>query len=55
MIFVKLRSVSLPATLTSKISNFSNGLVDVLILKYERGGISTFEFVSRVSCRYKNE
>jgi hypothetical protein len=31
MIYVKLRSVNLPATVTFKISHVSNGLVDDLI------------------------
>ena len=56
MIFVKLRSVNLPATVTNKVSHVSNRLVDDLILKkYERGEISRFEFVSKVTYRYKKE
>ena len=36
MIYVKLRSVNLPAAVSIKISLVSNGLVGDLIKKYER-------------------
>ena len=46
MIFVKLRNINLPATLTNKISLCQTEW-HVLIKKYERGEISRFEFVSK--------
>jgi hypothetical protein len=40
MIYVNLRSVNLPVTVTSKRSHFVKKLVDGLIKRYERGEIS---------------
>jgi hypothetical protein len=37
MMYVTLRCVNLPATVTKKVSHVSNGLVDDLIKKDERG------------------
>jgi hypothetical protein len=54
MIYVKLRSVNLPATVTNKRSHVAKGMVDDLFTKYERGEISGLEFVSKVCYRYKN-
>ena len=53
MIYVKLRSVNLPATVTNKRSHVAKQLVDDLIKKYERQEISRLDFVSKVSYRYK--
>jgi len=47
MIFVKLRNVNLPATVTNKLSNVSNRMVCFNLKKDERGEISRFEFVSK--------
>ena len=51
MIYIKFRSVNLPAALTNKRSHVA---VD-LIRKYEVGEIARLEFVSKVSYRYKKE
>ena len=48
MIYVKLRSVNLSATVTNKRSHIAEGLVDVLIKIYEKE-IAGFEFVSKVN------
>jgi hypothetical protein len=40
MIYVKLRSVNLPATVTNKTSHIAKGLVDDLIKQYEIRGVS---------------
>jgi hypothetical protein len=53
MIYVKLRSVNLPATVTNKRSHVAKGLVENAIKKYETGEISRLQFVSTVSYRYK--
>jgi hypothetical protein len=37
MTYAKLRCVNFPATVTNKVSHVSNGLVDDLIKKDERG------------------
>jgi hypothetical protein len=42
MIYVKLRSVNLPATVTNKRSHVVEGLVDGLIKIYEKGEIAGF-------------
>jgi hypothetical protein len=55
MIYVKLRSVNLPAIISIKISHVSNGLVDDLIKKDERREICRLEFVSKVGFRYKKQ
>ena len=47
MIYVKLRSVNLPATVTNKRNRVAKGLVDDLIRSYERGGISRLEIFSK--------
>jgi hypothetical protein len=53
MIYVKLRSVNLPATVTNQKTHVAEGLVEYLIKKYERQEISRLEFVSKFSYRYR--
>jgi hypothetical protein len=53
VIYVNLRSVNLPATVTNKRSHVAQGLADYLIKQYESGEIYRLEFVSKVSYRYK--
>jgi hypothetical protein len=53
LIYVNLRSVNLPATVTNKRSHVAKGLVDNSIKWYETGEISRLEFISKVSDRYK--
>jgi hypothetical protein len=55
MIYVNLRSVNLPATVTSKRSHIAKGLGDGLIKRYERGEISDLGIISKVSDIYKKE
>jgi hypothetical protein len=38
---------------TNQISHVAKGLVEDLILKYERGEISRLEFVAKLSYRYR--
>ena len=52
MIYGKLRSVNLPATVTNKRSQFAKGLVDST-QECERGEISRLKFVPKVSYRYR--
>ena len=42
MIYIKLRNVNLPATVTNKRTDIANRLVDDLIKKIQRGEISSF-------------
>jgi|TergutCu122P1_1016479.scaffolds.fasta_scaffold1094772_1 uncharacterized protein YuzE len=49
MIYVKLRIINLPATVTNKRSHVADGLVESLIKIYEKGEIAGFEFVSKVN------
>jgi hypothetical protein len=53
MIYVELWSANFTATVTNKRSHVAKGLVEDLILKYERGDISRLEFVSKLSYRYR--
>jgi hypothetical protein len=55
MIYVNLRSVNLPATVTNKRSHVGQGSADDLIKQYENREISTLAFVSKVSYRYKKK
>jgi hypothetical protein len=55
VIYVNVRSVNLPATMTNKRSHVAQGLADDLIKKYESGEICRLEVVSKVSYRYKKE
>jgi hypothetical protein len=55
MIYVKLRTVNLPAAVTSTRSRVAKGLADYLIKQYGGGESSMLQFVSRVSYRYKTE
>ena len=55
MIYVKLRIINLPATVTNKRSHVAKRLADDLIIRYERGEISRLEFVSEVSYRWRKE
>jgi len=55
MIYVKLRNVNLPATVTNKGSHVAKGLVDDLIKKYERGEIYRLEYVPKLGYRYKKK
>jgi hypothetical protein len=52
MIYVKLLSVSLTATVTSSRSHHGKGLAGDFIKQYERGEVTTLEIVSKVSYRY---
>jgi len=54
VIYVNLRSVNLPATMTNKRSHVAQGLADDLIKKYESGKICRLEFVSKVLQIQKN-
>jgi hypothetical protein len=49
MIYVKLGSVNLSATVSNKRSHVAEGLVECLIKIYEKGEIARFEFVSNVN------
>jgi hypothetical protein len=51
MIYVKLVSINLPATVANKRSNTATRSVGDLFTKYETGKISRLEFVSKVSYR----
>jgi hypothetical protein len=51
MIYVKLRSISLAATVTNKRSNTATRSVGDLFKKYETGKFSRLEFVPQVSYR----
>jgi hypothetical protein len=46
MIYVKLQSVNLPATVTNKISHIAERLAGDFIKRNERGEIFGFEIVS---------
>ena len=48
MISVELWNVHLPATVTNKRSHVAKGLVEDLILKYERREISRLQCVSKL-------
>jgi len=54
-IYVKLRSVNLPVTVTNKGSHVTKELVNDLIQKYERGEICRLPNVSKIGCRYKKK
>jgi len=47
MIYVKLRSVNVPATMTKKVRHFAMGLVDYLIKIHEKKEISRLEFLCK--------
>ena len=55
MIYLQVRSVTSPATLTNKRSHVAKGLEDDLIKQYESGEISRLEDVSKVSLTHKME
>jgi hypothetical protein len=53
MIYIKLRNVNVPATLTNKRSPIAKVLVEELIKKYEGGKVFRVKFFPEVSYRYK--
>jgi hypothetical protein len=53
MIYIKLRSVNVPATLTNKRSPIAKVLVDEVIKKYVGGKFLGLNFFPEVSYRYK--
>jgi len=55
MIYVKLGSVNLPATVTKKGSHVSKELVEDSIQKHERGENCRLEYVSQIDYRYKKK
>jgi hypothetical protein len=55
IIYVELRSVNFPATVTYKRSHVAKKLAGDLIIRYKRGEISGLKFVSKVSYRYRKE
>ena len=55
IIYVMLRSVNFPVTVTNKRSYIAKRLANDLIIRYERGEISGLGFVSEVSYRYRKE
>jgi len=51
VIFLKLGSANLPATMSNKLSHVAVGLVDYLIKRHERKEISRLELVCQVGQR----
>ena len=54
MVYIKLRSFNLPATVTNKRNHVAKGFVDDLVKKnMKEGKLVSLEFVSKISHRCK--